>query len=205
MVMKNALLMCSVLVMMMACECHDEPQPELSGDYLPLAVGNYWEFKGTGFVGNELVEHREVVDMVTLNNMEYYLLVSTHLSPVWSGANKDSAYYRIDNDGFVYVYRKSLGLEENRYRLNGKDGDVWSYEYINQYIADMTLREVTRNIGKVYVENCKDYSFNVEQWADEEYTYTLAPGIGFFREYSDSWGGGQELKSARINGRKFEY
>ena len=178
--MKNAVLMLGVFVMMIACECNEDPRPELSDDYLPLALGNYWEFKGTGFVGNELVEHREVVDYVTLNDMEYYLLVSTHLSPVWSGANKDSTYYRIDNDGFVYVYRKNIGMEENRYRLNGKDGDTWSYDYVNQYIADMTLREAAKHVGKVEVSNCKDYSFNVEQWADEEYTllaYTVALSV----------------------------
>jgi hypothetical protein len=205
MVMKNALLVFSVLLTMAACDDSDAVRPKTSNDYLPLEIGNYWEFKGTGFVGNGLVEHREVVDYVTLNDKEYYLLVSTHLSPVWSGANKDSAYYRIDNDGFVYVYRKSIDLEENRYRLNGKDGDTWSYDFIDQYIADMTLREVERHVGKVDVEDCKDYSFNIEQWADEEYTYTLAPGVGFLKEFSDAWGGGQELKSARIDGRKIEF
>lgn len=203
--MKNILIL-GLSVVMAACVCNEDPQPEVSStDYLPLAIGNYWEFKGIGFVGNDLVEHREVVDRVTLNNIEYYLLVSTHLSPVWSGANKDSAYYRIDNDGFVYVYRKSINLEENRYRLNGKDGDTWSYDFVNQSVADMTLKEVAKKVGKVEVANCKDYSFDVQKWADEEYTYTLAPGVGFLKEFSDAWGGGQELKSARINGRKFEY
>jgi hypothetical protein len=203
--MKNSLLMFGVLLMMTACECNDEPRPETSNDYLPLAIGNYWNFKGTGLSSDELVEHREVVDFVTLNNMEYYLLVSTHLSPAWSGSNKDSAYYRIDNNGFVYVYKKSIDIEENRYRLNAKDGDTWSYDFVDQYVADMTLSEASKQIGNNEVANCKDYSFNIEQWADEEYTYTLAPGIGFLREFSDAWGGGQELKSARINGQEIEF
>jgi hypothetical protein len=201
--MKNWLLF-GVLVMMAACECNDDPRPETS-DYLPLTLGNYWDFKATGLSGDDLVEHREVVDYVTLNNMEYYLLVSTHLSPVWSGSYKDSTYYRIDDNGFVYVYRKGFEFEENRYRLDGKDGDSWSYDYVDQYVADMTLAEVSKKIGNFDVEHCKDFSFNVEQWADEEYTYTLAPGVGFLREFSDAWGGGQELKSARINGHEIEF
>ncbi|HMG89411.1 MAG TPA: hypothetical protein VK589_05110 [Chryseolinea sp.] len=203
--MKNSLLMFGVFVMMAGCECNDEPRPETSNDYLPLTIGNYWNFKATGLSDSDLVEHREVVDYVTVNNMEYYLLVSTHLTPDWSGSYKDSAYYRIDNNGFVYVYRKSIELEENRYRLNGKDGDTWSYDFVDQYIADMTLREASKQIGKIEVANCKDYSFNIEQWADEEYTYTLAPGVGFLKEFSDAWGGGQELKSARINGQEIEF
>ena len=202
--MKNSWLLCGVLVMMAACECNDEPWPETS-DYLPLSIGNYWNFKATGLSGDDLVEHREVVDYVTLNNMQYYLLVSTHLSPVWSGSHKDSTYYRIDDNGFVYVYRKGFDFEENRYRLDGKDGDSWSYDYVDQYVADMTLAEVSKKIGNIDVEHCKDFSFNVVQWADEEYTYTLAPGVGFLREFSDAWGGGQELKSARINGHEIEF
>jgi hypothetical protein len=69
----------------------------------------------------------------------------------------------------------------------------------------MTLSELSKNVGNREVERCKDYSFNVHQWADEEYTYTLAPGIGFLREFSDAWGAGQELKSARINGQLIEF
>ena len=55
--------------------------------------------------------------------------------------------------------------------------------FVDESVADMTLSEASKHIGKHEVANCKDYSFNIEQWADEEYTYTLAPGIGFLREF----------------------
>lgn len=195
----------TVLFFLAACDCSDEPNPEISNSYLPLSIGNFWDFKSTSHSGDELIEHREVEDIVTLNDREYFMLVSTRLSEIWSGHYRDTAYYRIDNDGFVFVYRKNIGIEENRYRLNAKDGDTWSYPFVDDYVADIRLSERSKTVGKTEVDHCKDYSFDVQQWADEEYTYTLAPGVGFLKEFSDSWGAGQELKRAKVNGRLFEF
>ena len=203
--MRTLLIAFPILLFFAACDCDDEPTPELTNDYLPLAIGNYWDFKSTGQPVNEIVEHREVEDYVTLNNHTYYMIVSTFFSETRSALNKDTAYYRIDNQGFVFVYKKSHGIEEKRYKLNGNDGDTWSYPFVNNYIADMRLSERAKTIGNHEVLNCKDYLFDVAQWADEEYTYTLAPGVGFIREFSDAWGMGQELNRARINGHVIEF
>jgi len=201
--MRNVLLF-SIFLFFVACHCDDDPNPEVTNSYLPLAIGNYWEFASIGPLGEGLIEHREVADFVTLNGRQYYLLVSTPLSN-WAQNPKDSAYYRIDENGFVFVYRKWTRIEENRYRLNGKDGEEWSYDYVDNSIADMMLRKISRRVGKLDIAECNDYSFDVKQWADEEYTYTLAPGIGFLREFSDAWGAGMELKTARINGELIEF
>jgi hypothetical protein len=202
--MRSVLLISSALIILWACDCHEDPQPELTNEYLPLAVGNSWDFNAVG-QPELLVEHREVEDYVTLNGKQYYAVVSTHLSEVWSGHRRDTSYYRIDEDGFVFVYRKSIGIEENRYRLQGKHGDTWSYGYVDNFTANITLSELTKKVRDVEVDHCKDYSFDIQAWADEEYTYTLAPGVGFLREFSDAWGGGQELKAAKINGRRIEF
>jgi hypothetical protein len=205
--MRSLLLIFPILLFLAACDncgC-DDLTPEMETSYLPLAIGNYWEFRSTNKSVDGLVEHREVEDYVTLNDKQYYLVVTTHLSPVWSGAYKDTTYYRVADDGFVFVLRKNLGIEEKRYKLDGIDGDTWSYPFVDNYVADMKLSEKVKTIGTREVRNCKDYFFDVPQWADEEYTYTLGPGVGFLKEFSDAWGGGQELKRARINGRVIEY
>ena len=201
--MRSLLMIVAAGLILTACECTEDPQPELTNTYLPLTIGNYWEFTGVG--QHDLIEHREVEDYVSLNDRQYYVVVSTHLQDVWSGHRRDTAYYRIDQDGFVYVYKKSTGIEENRYRLNGKDGDTWSYDFVDDYVANMRLSELSKEVHNVEVQHCKDFSFDVVQWADEEYTYTLAPGVGFLKEFSDAWGGGQELKKARINGELIEF
>ena len=55
---------------------------KISNDYLPLMIGNYWDFKAVGHSGESLMEHREVEDYVMLNGKQYYLLISTRPSKV---------------------------------------------------------------------------------------------------------------------------
>lgn len=179
---------------LISCDSSDDIPAQ--SDYLPLQVGNYWDFKSSNTSSDEIVEHREVVDEVRLNDLDYFLLVST-----WSGhSNKDSVYYRIEPNGRVYKYRKNI-FEENRFRLNATEGETWSYQVPVDDIAHITVRETTVTISKRKFRNCKEYYYDVEQWADEEYSITLAPGIGFVKEYSPAWGLGQVLHAAKINGR----
>lgn len=196
--------MFAILLWLAACECIDEPVPETTNAYLPLAIGNYWNFRTVGWTGDQPSEHREVVDLVKINGREYYLLKSSSLSGD-DRAYEDSTYYRVDKDGFVYVYNKNTELEENRFRLNSNDGDSWAYSNKEDYEVTITVRELTKDIDVAQIANCKDYSLDVEEWVDEEYTYTLAPGIGFLKEFSDGWGAGQVLKSAMVNGKEIKF
>ena len=69
----------------------------------------------------------------------------------------------------------------------------------------ISLSVSTLDIGNKTLKNCKAYYYDVDNWADEEYTVTLAKGIGFVKEYSNAWGNGALLKSATINGRKIDF
>jgi hypothetical protein len=60
-------------------------------------------------------------------------------------------------------------------------------------------------VGRYLVTECKSYYYDEIQSADEENTITLAPGIGFVKEYANAWGAGQILKSAKINGQVFNF
>jgi len=180
-----------------------EPATE---NYLPLKIGNYWNFQATGpSQGQSTIQiHREVASLVTINNHEYYLLITSS-----SGNNytyQDSSYYRIDSNSFVYIYRKSNpNFEDNRFRLNGDDHDTWSFPVEGNDDAHITLTVGSVTLGNVELTKCKSYFYDVIQWADEEYTITLAPGIGFVKEYSNAWGLGQVLTSAKINGQVFSF
>lgn len=193
----------SVLLGLVACDKNDNPTPEMN-DYLPLAIGNHWDFRAARADNDRTIEHREVVDYVDINNKKYYLLVSI-IFPVEGPSYKDSAYYRIDTNGYVYVYRKDAGPEANLYRLGSTNGDTWTYKTANNDDATMRVSELDKDIEVAVVRNCKDYSFDVEQWTDDNYTYTLAPRVGFLKEYNDAWGGGKIVKSASINGKEIEY
>jgi hypothetical protein len=173
-------------------------------DHLPLQVGNYWDFQSFGNSQTGTQVHREVAALTTINDHEYYLLINSAVNGEYS--YKDSSYYRIDDQGFVYIYRKNTGtLEDNRFRLNGKDGDAWSYPYQDNGEAHVNLSVSSLTIGNKEVANCKSYYFDIPSWADEEYTITLAPGIGFVKEYSNAWGLGQTLQAAKIDGQVFTF
>jgi hypothetical protein len=192
-----------ILLGLAACDGNDNPKPDVN-DYLPLAVGNHWNFRAVGWDNDRTIQHREVVDEVEIDTKKYFLLVSISF-PIEGPTYKDSAYYRIDTNGYVYVFRKDAGPEANLYRLGSKDGDSWTYKTANGDDVIMRVSEVNKDIDVAVVRHCKDYSFDAVQWTDDNYTYTLAPGVGFLKEYSDAWGGGLVLKSANINGKEIEY
>jgi hypothetical protein len=171
-----------------------EVRPE--SNYLPLEIGNSWDFK-TLYGSPYTRIHREVMGKATVNNREYYLLVTTSSY----STIPDSAYYRIDNNGFVYIHRYFQGnFEDNRFRLNANNGDSWTFPVDSNSIATIKTTAESLILGNTEIKDCKSYFFNVLNWADEEYTITLAPGIGFAKEYSNAWGFGQILKSAKIHG-----
>src|SRR5690349_3127127 len=95
------------LAMTALFSCTDDnsviPPEKLSTSYLPLQVGNYWEFKWIGATPNSSVIHREVVGKADLDGREYYLLTSREApSQQWI----DSVYYRVESNGDVYTLRK---------------------------------------------------------------------------------------------------
>jgi len=179
-----------------------KPDYEAQSDsYLPLQVGNYWNFVPTGVLSSDYNVHREITGKATLQGHEYYLLVSTS-----SGNDyKDSLYLRVDNNGYVYSRRPNSTWEDNYFRLKGDDGDSWTYAIDDHDKVTITLSNVDVEIDNTTIKACKAYYYNVDNWADEEYTRTLAKGIGFVKEYSNAWGMGEILKSARINGTKIEF
>jgi hypothetical protein len=201
-----AVLMIAVLA---GCEYNNltykEKEPVVE-NYLPLKIGNYWNFQTTSHSqGQSSTQiHREVASIVTINNHEYYLLVTSSTNNSYT--YQDSSYYRIDSNGFVYIYRKSNpNFEDNRFRLNGDDHDTWSYPVEGSEQAHITLTVESVTLDNIELNKCKSYFYDVTQWADEEYTIILAPGIGFVKEYSNAWGLGQILKSARIDGQVFNF
>lgn len=187
------------------CYYHQTITPEISGNssYLPLEIGNSWDFQPLTNPPGALI-HCEVTGLASINSHQYYLLVTS--STYSDRTYKDSAYYRIDNNGFVYIYDKNQpNLEANRFRLNAQNGDTWTYPVDNNSVATIKTTVGPLVVGSTEIAKCKSYYFDVVNWADEEYTITLAPGIGFVKEYSNAWGMGQILKSAKIHGQVYNF
>jgi len=200
--MKKFLLIFVCVALLSACDENTDLKTT-SGSYLPLQVGNSWRFESTNPAAKDGFYFKRVMDTVTLNEHTYYEIVSG-----WSTSTEDIqdvAYYRVDDDGFVYILRLANNYEENRFRLNATDGDTWSYLIDDNDTAVISLTVSPLTIGSKELKDCKKYFYNVENWADEEYTITLAKGIGFVKEHSDAWGQGSILKSATINGQEINF
>lgn len=197
-------LCCCAPILFWTCDSTTQSrgsQERPSTDYLPLEIGNYWDFKSVNGASEDVVQHREVKSVVQMNNSEYYLVTSSY--PDSQGA-VDSAYYRVGDDGNVHVYRRTADREELRFKLLAGAGDAWTYPAFDDVMT------VTTSVGPLQmkggtVENCKHYYYNVDTWADEEHTITLGPGIGFVREFSNAWGQGIILTKASIGGSVTEY
>src|SRR5690349_4995133 len=112
--MMRALLFCCVVGFFWSCDDDGPEAKKLSGSYLPLEVGNYWDFSGVNAATDDIAIHREVKGIATLNGHEYYLVISGMPS---NKSILDSAYYRVDDQQNVYTYRRSMGIEELKYKL----------------------------------------------------------------------------------------
>ena len=172
-----------------------------SSGYLPLAVGNYWEFKSVRTTGGPVAQRWEVRGTAQLNGHEYYLITAVDVA---NHTVIDSVYYR-ESDGDVYSYRRSMGFEELKYKLLANDGDTWNYPYVDGDVMNVTLHVRSLDMPSTTVNDCRSYYFDVDRWADEEHTSTLAPDIGFIREYSDAWGSGIVLSKASIGGNVIQF
>ena len=193
-----ALLACAFV----ACDDDDSGESSGTNSYLPLKIGNYWEFVSTPQEG-EYTTRTEVTRTVTLQNHQYFELVSVHQYN--NSSSRDTLYYRIETNGYVYTFRKNWTKEGNPIRLYADDGDKWTYstdDYDETTITTSVLDDL--EIGDEDLDNCKAFYFDAKQWADEEYTTYLGPRIGFVKYYS-AWGFGSRLTKASINGKVYTF
>lgn len=197
------LLFCCAILMM---GCDDDSSFETGSDnYLPLEMGNIWLFRSLQG-NNDYKIFKRVTAKVTLDDLFYTEVVSGRTYPDNIGdSTYDTTYYRVDDIGHVFFRRKNSIMEENRFRLDAADGDNWTYPIEGGDTVAITLSTVDLDLSNKNLRNCKSYYYDVYQWADEEYTTTLAKGIGFAKEYSNAWGSGQILESATINGREYDF
>jgi hypothetical protein len=184
------ILMC---VLIDSC-VNDDSFPAIhSDDYLPLEVGNYWEFQGSAAGdANKFTIRREVVGTENLEGENYFVVVTGNEN-YW-----DTTYYRKDNQRYVFMTRRA-GNEYNIFRLDAGDKTQWVASSADwNYHIDVKVESV--QIGDRDFTNVKIYSYDDPHMADEEHFISLAPGIGFVKEGSYAWGITYQLSGARIHG-----
>ena len=154
-------------------------------------------------IGIDYTLRTEVTRVVSLNNNEYFELVSFQKSGDQN--YRDTTYYRITQQGYVYTWRRGWTVEENPLRLYADDGDDWKYETNYDAEANITVDEIDDlELGDRELDNCKSFSFDIEQWADEEHSIVLAPRIGFVQRLV-GFGISSRLVKASVNGKEYTF
>ena len=192
----NLLFFCSVLLL----ACDDNGVTDNGADYLPLEIGNEWKFTPVGNTYGEVYRFKRVIDKVTLNNHEYYAVVSG--TAVVEETISDTTYYRIDWNGFVYVLPPWQSTEENLYRLAASDGDTWTYS-VGVNMVSISASITTLDLASKSLNDCKSFYYDVKSMVDEEHRTTFAKGIGFADETTRM--GVAILKSAIIDGHEIHF
>jgi hypothetical protein len=175
--------------------CAKDAVDDLSKDYFPLQVGNYWEFSPYWTDSIDKIEK--------LDGNDYYRMVSADCK---TRSYLDTVYYRKTADGKVYKRSKRTTGDILKFDLAAQVGQTWNYILPGPYQSlpwNATLKSNTDIIplGNDTIINCYRYFFDIPQMADEEECWLLAPGIGFVvKNNYNGWLGGYKLKKVRING-----
>lgn len=202
--MKRNAAMILLTLLTIGCDYGDSEFRVAENNFFPLQVGNYWELRpfAQNPTNDQVVTKMTITGTETFAGVEYYCMVTTSESPI--GVYIDSAYYRMDGNGFVFR-RTETGDVSNPYRLGADDGASWRLSSSSTE-DDMTVTFYSTpvEIGSLQLENCRLFSYDVENWADEESYTTLAPGIGIVTMHS-AWGFRKDLKKAMVNGVEYNF
>jgi hypothetical protein len=172
-----------------------------TNSYLPLRVGNYWDYEVVTYKSS-YIRREYVRTTIKRNGDRYYEVVGGPLA-VSASIHYDTAYYHIDNNGYVYCWRAGWENEENLYRLFASHGDQWSFKSNFGDRATVESFYTTVEIGEKEIPECKGYFYDVPMIVDEENTGYLAPGIGCVGTTS-MWQV-KVLKKAFVNGIEYTF
>ena len=187
--MKKFLVITLVMIALISCEKDDNLRVKLDKDYLPLGIGNLWNF--------ELAGKDSIIGITKIDGVDYFKFVNDYGT---------ISYYRRQDDR-IYSKSPSLdGKEEMMFDLAANVNDTWTYGV--GYVT-MTSRNATINIGNTHIYNCLQFDFHNKDLMDYGYSIWLAPKIGFIQETcQECFGSAYEtlqLKRALIDNNPIEF
>ena len=195
----------TLIALCIFASCTKDAVVDNSNDYLPLQVGNYWVIS---WVQNSNVSTitMSIDKTENLSGTDYYWLVQTINYPP---AHYDTAYIRKTVDGKVYERGKSSS-EILKFDFSGSVGENWSYikdpldTLDSRFPWKVTFQSKSDTVNRstFTFENCYRYYYDQLQSADEEYSWCLAPGVGFVK--LTGWVS-YRLTKAKINGVETVY
>lgn len=160
-----------VLAVFMSCKSSTSNQVDKSLGYLPLQVGNYWEYDDRNYI--EIKSKKEIEGHVYY---EFYKLMG--------GDAFSIEFLRIDfNDNLVGISEDDPNFKYTRAKFNLNKNDVFCT------IGDGSINDALVTV----TEKTEDkMTFRNELVSGVVYTETFVKGIGFYDE---------DLKEIRIGGK----
>jgi hypothetical protein len=193
------ILIISFIIALSFIRCKKDSTVNQGDDYFPLQVGNYWEFKA--FNGNPF--KYQIDSIKNLEGKDYFRMLRSGF--LISGT--DTVYYRKDPASIVYERRRTT-QEVLKVNLSVPVGTKWDYAIDShsghKWWASLGSKTDTVKCSNYTFENCYRYFYNVEETADEEYWWFLAPGVGIVKDMNASFPASR-LTKAKINGVETEY
>jgi len=178
-----------IILVLISCQKDHSTKIELTSDYFPLKVGNYWDFE---FAGKYLV-----IEYQILNGKEYFEITND---------NGTSSYY-VNRDNKIYVRDFALdNKEEMKFDLTAETNATWTYGAGSVTLAS---RNATIKIGDLQLDNCLQFNFFSKNLIDYGSSVWLAPGIGLIQQTCQECFGSafktMKLIKANINNQEKEF
>lgn len=182
--MKKLFGVCGIITCLLLNACKDEVVRlnELTNEYLPLTVGNYWNLDKFGL--------RKITETKVFDGKTYYAVTQSH----------DTSYVRNEGDKIIeYDQGKTSVL----FDLTANVNDTWQYR---KYTVTLSSKTETITIDGQVIKNCYQFYFDIPASADEEHTIWLAPGIGFIQQqcHGECIGGKWKLKEMKLDGKVYK-
>lgn len=156
-------------------------EPGFEGRLLPLAPGNHWSLVSAhaDSSGPDTTRLR-VLSTAEVNGRTYYALRGL--------TGEEAMLVRDGENGHVYWRREGTDV----LWLDPSVRDDSTYAFGRFEVTVSTVDSVETPAGTF--TNCLRFSFDIPEAADDEYSYTLKPGVGFVRRWG-AWIGGWTLAS----------
>lgn len=189
--MKKLLVIGIVLLALISCEKDDNQITSLEKDYLPLQVGNQWEFELAG------TDSIVAITEMNGNGNDYFKFVNDEGT---------TSYYRKEGERIYVKLSSSESTEEMKFNLSADVDETW--EYGPGYVT-LVSRNATITIGDKQIEGCLQFNFHNNDLIDYGYTIWLAPGIGFIQQTCQECYGTafstMQLEEALVNDKLIEF
>lgn len=178
-----------IALIMVSCQKDQISKIEVTSDFLPLSVGNYWEF--------ELSGKYRVKESQTIDDKEYFQITNDFGT---------SSFYRKQGNK-IFVKELSLnGKEEMKFDIAARTNETWTY---GAGYVTLVSRDAIIKIGEDVVDSCLEFRFHNDKLMDFGSEVWLAPGVGFIQQTcQECFGSGfstLQLIAARINNKESHF